>query len=337
MLAVWVQFLICVALIGIAGVKLTRYGDAIADKTGLGGSWIGLVLIASVTSLPELATGISAVGWAIVPDIALGDILGSCVFNLLILVIIDALHRGDSVYARASAGHLLSAGFGIILIGLTGFAILLAAGGIEWRIGHVGLYTPVIVLLYAVSIRTVFRYETRQIRVYTEAESDRNPDLSLRAAWLNYSAAALVVVVAGVWLPFVGADLAEAMGWGQSFVGTLFIAFVTSVPELVVTVSALRIGAVDMAIGNVLGSNLFNIVILAVDDVFYTAGPLLADVQQVHAFTALSAVTMSGLAIVGLFYRSKARLLGRLSWMSLSLMIVYALNAYAAYRFSAGR
>ncbi|MGD8644149.1 MAG: sodium:calcium antiporter, partial [Chromatiales bacterium] len=137
MLGVWLQFLLCLGLIGLAGVKLTRYGDVIADKTGLGGSWIGLILIASVTSLPELATGVSAVGWVAVPDIALGDILGSCVFNLLILALLDALHRERSVYAQAAAGHVLTAGFGIVLIGVSGASILLSGEGVDWRIGHV--------------------------------------------------------------------------------------------------------------------------------------------------------------------------------------------------------
>lgn len=333
MLGVWLQFLLCLGLIGFAGVKLTRYGDAIADKTGLGGSWIGLILIASVTSLPELATGVSAVGWAGVPDIALGDILGSCVFNLLILALIDALHRERSVYAQAAAGHVLSAGFGIVLIALAGASILLSGEGLQWRIAHVGAYTPLIVLVYAVAVRTVFRYESRQVREYAEAEPDRYPGLGLRQAWLRYLGAAVVVVITGVWLPFVAQDLANVMGWGQGFVGTLFVALATSVPELVVTLSALRIGALDMAVGNLLGSNLFNVLILAVDDLVYLDGPLLGHVDPIHAVSAFSAVIMSGLVMIGLFYRSRSRPLLRISWISAALVLVFCLNAYVAYRF----
>ena len=86
---VWLQFILCVVIITIAGIKLSQYGDAIADKTGLGGTWIGVILLATVTSLPELVTGISAVTYANAPDIAVGDVLGSCVFNLLIIVILN--------------------------------------------------------------------------------------------------------------------------------------------------------------------------------------------------------------------------------------------------------
>src|SRR5574341_1134667 len=97
----WLEFAACAGLIGYAGSRLSRYGDVIADKTGLGGTWIGLVLLATVTSLPELATGISSVTAAGVPNIALGDALGSTVFNLVLIVMLDFLHRGESVYTRA--------------------------------------------------------------------------------------------------------------------------------------------------------------------------------------------------------------------------------------------
>lgn len=121
---VWLQMGACAILIAIAGTKLSRYADVIADKTGLSGNWIGLILLATVTSLPGLATGISAVTIAGAPNIAVGDVLGSCVFNLAILVLLDFLHRGDSVYSRANQGHILSAGFGIVLLGFVAMNLL---------------------------------------------------------------------------------------------------------------------------------------------------------------------------------------------------------------------
>jgi len=276
---IWMQFALCIVLIGFAGVKLTRYGDVIAEKTGMGGAWIGLILMAMVTSLPELVTGVSAVTLAGTPDIAVGDALGSCVFNLGIIFILDFLHRGESVYTRAHQGHILSAGFGVILLGMAGANILIGERLGHLAIGHVGIYTPVIMLLYLIAMRTVFFYERDKIRAAVEENVARYPDISLKFAVQRYAAAALVVVAAGLWLPFVGKGLAVQMGWHESFVGTLLIAFVTSVPEMVVTVSALRIGALDMAIGNLFGSNLFDVLILAVDDVFYLDGPILSHVS----------------------------------------------------------
>jgi cation:H+ antiporter len=92
---IWLQFALCAALIGAAGYQLSRYGDAIALRTGMSGSWIGLALLATVTSLPELATGISSVTVANAPNLAVGDALGSCVVNLVFLVVIDAFFRKE--------------------------------------------------------------------------------------------------------------------------------------------------------------------------------------------------------------------------------------------------
>jgi len=328
---IWSQFVVCLVVIGLAGVKLSRYGDAIADKTGLGGTRVGLILLATVTSLPELLTGVSSVTIADVPDIAVGDVLGSCVFNLLILVVLDFIYRVESVYTRAHQGHILSAGFGVMLIGLTGFSILLSSTGLSFAIGHVGGYSLFIVVLYVVAIATVFRYEQRQLEALVEAEADRYPGVSQRQLLLRFAFAAVFVVVAAIWLPFIAKGIAQQMGWYESFVGTLLVALATSIPELVVTIAALQLGAIDMAIANLLGSNLFNILVLAVDDVLYTEGPLLAHVSSIHAISALSAVMMTGVAIVALLYRAQKRVLKTVGWASIVLAVIYLTNSYVIY------
>jgi len=319
-------------VIGLAGVRLSHYGDAIAEKSGASRSWVGVVLLATITSLPELVTGLSSVTVALTPDIALGDAMGSCVFNLFILALVDLLHRRESVYTRAGQGHLLSAGFGVVMIGFAGFAILLSHLGFVGRIGHVGLATPIILALYLLAMRTVFRYEREHVAEFAEETRGTHAGLTLRQASWGYARWALVVVAAGAWLPFVGERLAHEMGWQQSFVGSLFVAFSTSLPEMAVTLAAVRMGALDLAIGNLLGSNLFNIVILAVDDLAYLRGPLFPAVSQVHAVSALSAVVMTGLAIVGLFSKPRRRVLRLVAWTSALLMAAYLLNAYILFR-----
>jgi cation:H+ antiporter len=329
-LATVLGFLVCAAAIGVAGTYLSRYGDVIAERTGLGGTWVGVVLLATVTSLPELATGLSAVTVGAAPDIAVGDVFGACVFNLLYIVVLDFLVRGESVYTRARQGHILSAGFGVVLLGFAGFNVLLARTGPHWNLGHVGLYTPVIVLVYAVAMRAVFRYETLN-REAAAAQAPARGGPGLTQALARYALAALVVVAAGIALPFFGKALAAQMGWQQSFVGTLFVAAATSLPEAVVTVAAVRIGALDMAIGNLFGSNLFNVFILALDDVFYAPGPLLEHVSSAHAVSALSAIMMTGVAIVGLLYRPRRRVFRTVGWASIVLFVIYFLNAYILF------
>jgi cation:H+ antiporter len=329
---VWLEFLTCLGLIALAGVRLTRYGDAIADKTGLGGTWIGVVLIASVTSLPELATGISSVAAAGAPDIAVGDVLGSCAFNLLILVAVDLLNRPDGVYRAASQGHIVSSGFGVVLLGVIAMGLVLSQLGLPMRLGHIGLYSIVLLVLYATAVRSVVRYEKLHVGEYAASEPDSYPGITLREASLRYALAGGVVVLTGIWLPFVGSALAVQMGWYQSFVGTLLIGMVTSLPEVVVTLAAVRLGALDMAVGSLFGSNLFNTAILAIDDIFFTPGPLLGRVAPTHAVSALAAILMTGVAVVGLIYRPH-RIRHVVGWASLILIAIYVLNVVVQYRF----
>lgn len=325
----WLKFAACAAMIGVAGPALTHYGDTIARLTGLSRSWIGLVLLATATSLPELFTGLSAVTVADAPDIAVGDALGSCVFNLTMLVILDVLSRDEPIFRRVEQSHALTAGFGVILIGLVGAALLIRRADPAFQLLHVGLYTPIFILLYLVAMRISFTYELKRRPVLPESATATEG--GLKRALAGYFIAAGVVVAAGTWLPFVGIEIADAMGWQATFVGTLFLAAATSLPEMVVTISALRLGAVDMAIANLLGSNLFDVLVLAIDDLAYTDGSLLASVSPIHAVSAFAAVVMYGIFIVALTYRPQTRFLGMTVWFSLSLLGVYFLSSYAIF------
>ena len=221
---VWVEFGLALLLIGVSGSRLARYGDVIGTRTGLGGTWIGLVLVATVTSLPELITGMSAVILTDSADIAVGTLLGSCVFNLVIIVILDFLLRGEPFYSRVSRDHILSAAFGIILIGVVGFSILLAGQGQGFALGHVGFYTPIVLIVYLLSMRTVFRLDRRHTGSSAVEELRRDEEVQLRQASIRYATAALVVIATGVWLPFVGQRLAFVMGVHETFVGSVLIA-----------------------------------------------------------------------------------------------------------------
>lgn len=327
----WLQLGACALAIAYAGAALTRLADAIGEKTGLSGSWIGLLLLAAVTSLPELATGISAVTAAQAPNIAVGDVLGSAVFNLALLVMLDVLHRPDTLYSRASTGHVLSAGFGVILLGVVGASVLLERERVLPALGSIGGYTPLLVVLYLLALRSVFSYERREAATRPASSEARYAGLSLRTAALQFFLFAGVVALAGVWLPIVGSRIADEMGWTRTFVGTLLVAGATSLPEVVVTLAALRLRALDMAVAGLLGSNLFDLLIVAVDDLFYTKGSILADVSPVHAVTAFSAAMMSGAVIVGLVYRPRQRVLRTMSIVSAALLAVYLLNVYVLF------
>jgi cation:H+ antiporter len=194
---VWLQFGLCAVALWVAGVRLSRYADLIAARTGATRSWVGLVLLASVISLPELVTGLSSAGPAHSPDLAIGDVLGSCVFNLVVLVIVDFLYHREPMYASAATGHVLSASFGVVLLGVTGFGIALGALGRSFHLGHVGIVSPILLGFYLVAMRVSFRYEQRQHAEHVEEAVPRQSAHSLRQLWSRYLAWSLVVVAGG--------------------------------------------------------------------------------------------------------------------------------------------
>ncbi|KLR59166.1 MAG: sodium:calcium antiporter [Aquabacterium sp.] len=324
---VWIEFIACMALIGVAGSRLIRYGDAIAELAGLSRSWVGLILVATVTSLPELVTGLSAVTVAQAPDIAVGDALGSAVFNLTILAFVDVFYRKESVYAIASRGHVLSASLGVMLLTAAALILTLSTQKSMPSLGHISVGSVVLMGLYTLAMRLIYVNEQR----HHQAAAATASSLSLKSALMGYAMAAVVIVGSGIWLPLLGVELARIMGWSNSFVGTLFVAMATSVPEVATTVAALRIGAVDLAIGNLLGSNLFDVLILAVDDVAYRAGPLYELVSPLHTVSALTAATMSGAVVVALVFRPASRVLRLGSWASVVLLTLYLLNAFVQF------
>ncbi|MEK6539180.1 MAG: sodium:calcium antiporter [Deltaproteobacteria bacterium] len=327
----WFEFIVCSGVIVFCGTLLAKYGDIIAEKTGMGRAWIGLILMASVTSLPELITGISSVTIANTPDIALGDIMGSCVFNLFIIAIMDILHGPGPIFYRAEPGHLLSAGFGIILIGLTSISIMVNDNIPALR--HIGLYTPAIMLIYAIGIRGIFLFEKKKIAAFVGevAQAAQYQHISTGNAVIKYILNAVFIIGAATWLPFIGDSLAKETGLGQSFVGTIFIATTTSLPEVAVSIAALKIGAADMAIANLFGSNMFNIFILAIDDIFYIRGPLLSDISINHAITGLVAILMTGIAVAGLSYRLEKKTFLRIGWDAAAIFLAYLLNIFLIY------
>lgn len=330
MILVWAEFVALAMIIGFAGYRLCYYADEIADSTGLAKNWIGLILLATITSLPELMTGVSAVRFAGDPNLAVGDVVGSCVFNLTLVFILDLIYKEGSVYGKATRGHILSGALGMILISYFGFSLIVSKEAMGFRIGHVGGYVAIIPIFYMLAMRTLYSFEQ------TEKPANRNPQsestrAKLRDALTFFALAALVVIAAGIALPFVGESLIQLMGWNSAFVGTLFMAFATSLPEIAVTISAIRMRSVELAFSNVLGSNLFNVVILAIDDFFYWEGPILEAVSPVHTVTAFSAVMMTGLVLTALIQPPQKKVLNSVSVLSILLVLIYSLNAYVVF------
>ena len=325
-------FLVCATVIFFAGRKLSYYGDLLAEKTGMSKGWVGLILMASVTSLPELMVGISSSAIVESADLATGDILGSCAFNLGILAMLDAfMPRDRPLFGFASQHHMLNAALGIILMSLVGFALFLPGDLVvtPW----IGFFSILFIVVYLISIRVIYLNEQKLKADGPELSSQHVPLVSLRFIVTRYIAFALVIIAAALALPFFAEHIAEMTGLGKSFVGTFFLAVSTSLPEIAVSIAAVRMGSIDLSVGNLLGSNIFNVLILAIDDMFYRKGFLLKDASEFHLISVFSTILMSAVVIIGLSYRSNGKRY-MLAIDAAVIFLIYFINLLFLYYFS---
>jgi cation:H+ antiporter len=333
---IWFEFVICLAVILFAGTKLAQYGDIIAERTGLGRIWIGVVLIAFVTTIPELVTSVSSVALVHSPDLALGTLLGSCCFNLAILALLDILHSRTPVLSMASPRHILTGGWGAMLIAIATAGILAGRRFSFLTLGWVGIPTIVILILYLVGMWWIFRRERGQQLDSVPTTAHQYDKFTLRTVGIRFALAAAAVIAAAIWLSFIGDDIGKTTGWGNTFVGSLFLAITTSAPELVVAITALRIGAIDLAVADILGANMLDVAMIFPVDLAQGRGFVLSSVSSGQLINASVAVTMTLLVIAGLRFRRRRKVFRVASWYTPLLIGLYIFGSYALFNSSSG-
>ena len=333
---VWVIFVLSAFTIVAAGTKLSHYGDRIAEYTGLGRLWIGVILMSTATSLPEVFTTISA-GWLNAPDLAAGDLFGAGMSNMLTLGLIDLLHRQKRVWQQAALGHTLTAALAMALTGLAAFFVLLKV-----HLTHVGvgIGSLTLFILYVLGMRLVFRQEDMERRrreqemlvegaIAQQAAVGHKVDL--RRAVIGFSLGALTLLVAAPFLAWSAQRIAEETGTSATFIGTSLVAITTSLPELVTAIAAVRLGAFDLAVGNLFGSNAFNMAAFLFADLAYRDGSLLDRVSSAHALTALWSILMMNIGLMGIIYRAEKRFL-LVEPDSVLMIVSYVLGLWLLFR-----
>lgn len=328
---VWLKFVFCVAVIFFSGRAVAKYGDIIAIRTGLGRIWIGVVLLALVTSLPELFTGISAITLVGAPDLTIGNLFGANAFNLFNLALLDITYRYGSLFSMASPIQRLTGWFSLVLAAVAAISIFISNYFFDLGLGWIGWYTPVIIIFYLFFMWRIFHSQQRQPARPLIEQPDYE-GIPMRRVYLYFAVAAVLIIGAGTWLAVIGEEIAAITGLGESFIGTLLIGFSTTLPEITVSFAALRLGAVDMAVANMIGSNLFNMAVIPIDDLLYTPGPVLNAVSTSHLITAGIVILMTGVFIAGLHFKPKRYF--RLSWCSLVLIALFLVQAYLSYTMS---
>jgi cation:H+ antiporter len=330
---VWLQFIVCAGLIILVGVVLSRYADVLAEKTGLGRTWVGAVLLAGATSLPELATGISAVTVVGDVNLAAGGVIGSCLFNLALIAIMDLTSGTTPLLKRADISQVLAAGLGCILLTSVMVSMYVTQTVSVPVLGWIGIPSILILAIYMLSVRMLSFYEKRRIQEVLEQQAEiyRYASISMTRAVIVFTLSATAMGGLGLWLAVLGDQIVTSTGLGASFVGVIFLAMATSLPEMVASFAAMRMGAVDLAVSNIFGSNIFNIAALAIYDIFYLKGNMWAEMAPIHGFTAVASALMTALAIVGLVYQATKKPRWFVSWAGLMLILLYMGSMYVVY------
>jgi cation:H+ antiporter len=299
----WLIFFACGLIVVISASRLAAYGDVIALRTGIGRLFIGTLLLATATSLPELLTAANAINQG-EPNLTAGDIFGSGMFNMLLLAVLDLIFQKKRILRQVATVHALSGGLAVLLTGLAVFYIL---ADIDLRIGWMGLDSLSLVLIYIFGMRVISQ-TSQQENAQDESEEAPPGAPSLRTALVGFTVATIILLVTTPWLVRSAIGIAEITGVSTGFIGIALVALVTSLPEATSTIAAARLGAYDLAIGNLFGSNLFNIFALGLIDSFYTEGRLLGVIDPTLALAGMMALLLTTLGLIGNLARNQRRL-----------------------------
>lgn len=312
-----------VVVVVVAGTFLARIGDEIAEHTGLGRIFVGALFVAIATSLPELGTDIAAAA-SDAPDLAIGDLFGSSMANMAILAIVDLRYRGQLMPA-VELGHTRVAA---IAIGLTALAVLGVATPPGIDLGGVGAVPLLLALGYVAALAWFRRVPPigvaapsptpfREPQRFGERWSGAGPQIK------RFVAAAAILAAAAPALALSTEELSHRSGISQGFLGVTLLAATTSLPELATSLAAVKMGAHDLAVGNLLGSNAANMAMIVFVDVAYRRGPILASVDDVHMVAGTGAVLMMALALASIVSGQTNRA-KRLEPDSIVLLVAYA-------------
>lgn len=325
-------FVVSAAIIAFAGTRLSSVADELADRTGMGEVVAGALFVGITTSLPGILTSVlTAV--ADYPQLSIGNALGSLTAQTFFLAMADlAYRRANLEHAAASVTGLAQ---GVLFMTL--MTVPLFAASYPLPILHIDAASLVMIGGYALGLRLLTRIkkEPMWIPVQTsetaeeESEPPDDDDGNAARCWQLFLLYAALTAFGGYFIAESGVALVEATGMSQTAVGTVFTGVATSLPELVTAVMAVRIGAVSLAIGDVLGGNAFDILFLGVADFFYTGGSIYGEFTPQDRSTSLIAVLMTGIIILGMLRREREGPAG-IGFESALVIGLYALSVVVA-------
>jgi len=328
----WLEFFISAGIIVFAGIRLTIYADKLSDELQLGKVWIGIVLLGLVTSLPEAITSLVSVISLGADNLAVGNLLGSNNFNPMLIVVMDVLYRRGALTSsiQPSSLHKVSACFAMLLSGIVIIDIIFTVPVLNFYNTSLSMGSLMIAVFYFIGMRQLAILSAGKSVITPSSERSSQQSAAMIRIWTQLLISAALVIAGAIWLARSADIIAQQTGLGGTFFGSIFLAFVTSLPELVVSISALRLGSLDLAIGNIFGSNMTNMFIVFICSLFHRGAPILSAVSKVHMITAALSIILTYVAVKGIYVRNKKTIFG-LSWNSLIMIFFFVAGTCILY------
>ena len=323
-----VIFLLAGAVVGVCGVWLTERAEQLAHLTGLGQAILGAVFLGIITSLAGTITSVTS-AWEGAAELAFGNAIGGIAAQTTFLVIADMLYRKANLeHAAASEENLMQ---GVLLVVMLSLPMLAMAGpGVTmWS---VDVMSFVILAAYLFGLRLLRQSHNMPMwsprkTSDTRAEKPSPPSAGIRSAgfslWTAFLLLAIAVAVSGWLIAETGIAITRQTGLSQTLFGTIFTAVVTSIPELVIAITAVRRGALALAVGDIIGGNTFDVLFLVLSDLAYRPGSIYQAVSGTLAFWMALNILLVGILLLGLLRRERHGL-GNIGFEGVLVLISYA-------------
>lgn len=336
--APWVRLLAAALVVVLAGIKLSKYGALLSTRLKLGQAIVGMIFVAFATSLPEIVTCIGAVAIQKAPGLAVGNGFGSIAFNLAIIFVVDVMAGKKSLFHYVSKGAARPGWLSLIIIAVFGGALALERfvpqvpmiPGLRVGAGSLLVLVAYFAGMWWLAGRA--RSEAAAAEPEDEKKNGEAAGISLTGIFVRYAIVALAILWAGLNLSAAGDQIAKQHGLGATFVGVVFLAVATSLPELTVAVTAARSGLYEMILGNIFGANMFNVVVIAVADFFYRGGTLAgATVNGSEALPGVISVVFAAVITCVAIFGVRARIKTRIWRATLPSIVILALYLGMTY------
>ncbi len=327
-------FVLCAGVVWFSGARLAYLADTLADRYMLAKSLVGLLLLSLATSLPEVATTLSA-AVSQAQNLVLNNLFGGIALQTAILALADFWARGAITNYPRKANHALEATLLVLLLSIT---LVITSMDETVSFFQIGPGSVFIAMMYAGAIWLLRRYDGSSDWVPVDLpDPEEHPFLAVpsddttsnKGLIIQTVAACFAILVFGLLLVMFAERIADQSGLGTGFIGVTLLAGATSLPELTTSITAARMGAYTMAISNIFGSNLIMLVLVFPADILYRGGPILQGTSQTVSLALSFGIVVTAIYLVGLIVRRKPRI-GMLGLDSL-LVIVAFLASLAAY------